>query len=215
MKQSGDFGNSLPASNSSQIHVHKPGVGIIPDSPTAKIQRRVAQTGCRHSRDTNINCFPAHVLAMFGNSHSRAPEIFVAPRCAITADDVDFGFGSSQARSQIIQQVEKPRIKSGHIARSMISQKMIQPAHGVWNIGVAPTVHDVDSLMGVQMEKNQSAFCGTGIRRCRNSYRQQKCRCENNRGTKKQSGGSPSDHVGRIPRGSISFDEDAIASAGR
>lgn len=128
------LGNSLPAPNGSEIHVDKAGSRIVPDSSTMQIQRRVAQTGGRHSRDANIDCFSSHVLAMFGNSLSRAPKILVAPGCAIAADDVNFGFGTSHGGSQVAQEIEKSRIERGYVARSVISQEMVEPRDCVRNI---------------------------------------------------------------------------------
>ncbi len=95
---------------------------------------------------------------MFGHARGRPPEELVAPGRAVAADDVDLSSRASHRCGEVAQQVEKPGIQGGYIARSVISQKMIELVNGSGKIRIAKSVNDTYPLVGMQMEQQQSVL---------------------------------------------------------
>src|SRR5690242_10174679 len=82
-------------------------------------------------------------------------EVFIAPRRAIPAHDVDFRIRTSQCRIQIVQQIEDARIVFVNIARPMITKISIELSQSFRIISVPVPINDVDPLsrMGVKQTK--------------------------------------------------------------
>ncbi len=138
------------------IDVHKLRLRIVADATAMQTQGGIADFGGGHSRDANVDSLPFDVLAVHGHAGGGAAKEFVAPRSAVAADDINLSAGTAEGRGKVVQQIEKPRVQLGYVTGSVVAQKMIQPVDRVREIGIAPLVHDVDALIGVQMEERQA-----------------------------------------------------------
>ena len=82
---------------------------------------RIAKLSRGHARDANIDRHRLHVQAVLRHAVPVRAEEFVAPRSAVTAYHVDLGVRATKRRSQIMEQIEYPRIVLANIAGSVIA----------------------------------------------------------------------------------------------
>ena len=85
-----------------------------------------------------------------------APQVFVAPWSAISANDIDLCSRATRGFHQFIKKIEKTRVVVVHFSRAMITQKVIELIEGRRDIGIAVSVHDIQLFAGV---------CGNSRRR--------------------------------------------------
>jgi hypothetical protein len=89
-------------------------------------QRRVAKGPGAHSGNADVDRHRLHVQAVEGNTVPVFPEELIAPRRAITADDVDLGVGSAYFCTQVVQEIENSRVNVMDIAGSVVAQEMVK-----------------------------------------------------------------------------------------
>ena len=145
-------------------------LGIETDSPAVERNSSVAQDGRRNPRYSDIDRLPFHVQAMRGDARSSGPQEFVAPGCAITADDINFRSCPANQVGQIVEKVKQPFVQLTHVAGTMIAKKLVQAIHCLRHILISSSIHNVDPLVGMGMVKPQAIFWQRrfrGIRRYR------------------------------------------------
>jgi hypothetical protein len=121
---------NLPAANPAYIHVNETRLGIEADSSTVKGESGIPQSCRRNARHADVDGLALHVQTMRCDAGCGAAEKLVAPRCAVTANDVDLGSGPARSGRQIMQQVENARVQLRHVARAVVPQKLIQAIDG-------------------------------------------------------------------------------------
>ena len=87
-------------------------------------------------------------------------QVVIAPRSAVTADNVDGAIGMAEAAHQIVQQVELFQVVIFHVPGTMIAQKMIELRYRIRQITIADAIHHIDVLSGVQMVEPESILLG-------------------------------------------------------
>ncbi len=87
-----------------------------------QIQRGISQDGCRNSGQANINGLCLHMETMLGYARVRAsmPQKLVAPRRAISADNIDLAIDVVTGRGQIVEQVEQAGIDVTDLTGAMV-----------------------------------------------------------------------------------------------
>lgn len=111
---------------------------------------------CRgNAGDPDINCHRLHVEAVKSHAVSVSAEVFIAPGSAIAADYIDFEIRIAERGSEIVQQIEYPRIVRAYIAGAMIAQIVVQAVKGFLIISMAIAVDDIEPLACMRMEKPQ------------------------------------------------------------
>ncbi len=144
-------GKVLPAANAAYVYVNKIGLRVIAHSTTAQSQRRIANFRAGNSWNTNIDGFCFHVLAMLGNPVPMLPQVVIAPRGAVPADNIDFAVGVSQLDHQIVQQIEFLEVVILHVTRAMVTQKMVQLRDTVGQVLITDPINHIDVFASVQM----------------------------------------------------------------
>ena len=86
----------LPAANAAHVYVNKIRLRVIAHSAAAHRQRCIANLRAGNSWNANIDGLSFHVLAMLSNPVPMLPQVVVAPRRAVPADNIDFAVGVSQ-----------------------------------------------------------------------------------------------------------------------
>jgi len=119
---------------------------IVADAAAIQGQGGRSQLFRADSGNANVDGLRLHVQAVSGYAARTAAKEGIAPGRAIPADHVDLRFWASQFRSQIAEQVEKPRIKVVHLAGAMIAQKIVQLGYGFRHVMIAFAVDHVDRL---------------------------------------------------------------------
>src|SRR5689334_7687971 len=94
------------------------------------------------------------------------PQKLIAPRRAISADDLNFSAGTSHRRDQVGEEIEDPRVVMIDLAGAMVAEEMIQPREGLRNVARRAPVNHIDALSGVGVIKAQMA-CVLGSDRFR------------------------------------------------
>lgn len=149
-------GMDLPAANRPEIHVDKLRLGIVADTAAVQAERGVAQASGGNAGNANVDGLAEHVLAVLRDPDRRAAQKFVAPRRAITANDVNLGAGMADRGSQIAEQIEKARIEIGDVTGAVIAQEMVEFVHGIGEIRIPLAINDIDALIGVQVIEQQA-----------------------------------------------------------
>jgi hypothetical protein len=85
-------------------------------------------------------------------------EKLVAPGTAISANNVNFGLRTSYQCGQLMEQVEKTWVKSINRPSSMITEKSIKTIDRIGEVSVAPTVDQINLLVGVGMVEPEPVF---------------------------------------------------------
>lgn len=100
--------------------------------------------------------------AVLGDAGMRAsvPQKFIAPRSAVSANDIDFAIRIVKGSSQSIEKVKKLRIEMMYIPGPMIPKKVIQLSKSVGQVGVAAPIHDVQPLASMRVVEAQTVFPG-------------------------------------------------------
>src|SRR5690349_3245514 len=114
----------LPAPNPAHIHVNKIRNRVVPDATASESQRRIPELRGSGPRKADIDRLGLHVKAVLGHTRRVGSKVLVAPRSAITADDVDLGVRATDGLGGIRQQVEKPGIEVMHLPGAMIPKEM-------------------------------------------------------------------------------------------
>jgi hypothetical protein len=146
---------SLPVANAADVDVHEIRVSVIADSASMKRYCSVSQSRRGDAGDPDINCHRLHVEAVKGHSVSVCAEVFITPGGAIAADYIDFEIRIAERGSEIVQEIEDPRIIGANIARTVIAQIVAQPIKRFPVVSVAIAVDDVEALSCMGMEKVQ------------------------------------------------------------
>ena len=155
-------GRLLPAANAAYVYVNKIGLRVIAHSAAAHRQRRIADLSAGDSWNANIDGLGFHVLAVFGNPVAMLPQVVVAPRGPIPADNVDFAVGVSQLDQQIVQQIEFLEVIILHVTGAVVAQKMVQLRNTVRQVLIADPIDHIDMFAGVQVIEAQPV--GSSIR---------------------------------------------------
>ena len=103
----------------------------------------VSQSRGGNAGDPDINCHRLHVEALSGHAVSVSAEELIAPGCAIAADNIDLEIWIAERGSQIVQQVEHPRIICANIPGTVIPQIMVEPLKRFLIVSPAIAVDDV------------------------------------------------------------------------
>ena len=85
----------LPAANAAYVYVNEIRLRVIAHPTPAHRQRRIANLRAGKSWNAHIDGFCFHVLAMLGNPVPMLPQVVIAPRGAVPADNIDFAVGVS------------------------------------------------------------------------------------------------------------------------
>lgn len=133
---------------------------IVTDPAAMQFKRGVPHDRGWNSGQTNVDGFCLHVEAVLGDARVRVsvPQILVAPRRAVSTDDINLAIAVMKRSGQVVKQVEQARIKVVDITGAMIPKKAIQLRQGLLRVGVAPAIYEVESLAGVGMIEAQPIF---------------------------------------------------------
>lgn len=133
------------------------GVTIVTHAAAMQLESSIAQDRRRDCRQTNVNSLCLHVQAVPGDTRVRAsvPQVLVALRRAVSANDVDLAVEVVNGRGQIMKKIEQARIKMVDVTSTVIAKKVIQLGQSLLRIGVAPAIHDVEPLAGVCVIETQ------------------------------------------------------------
>ena len=88
-------GSALPAPYGAYVHMNKIRFRIIAHAASLQRHGRIANLGSRNSRNSNIDGFCFHVLAVQRNPWSVFAEIAIAPRGTITTYDINLAIGTA------------------------------------------------------------------------------------------------------------------------
>ena len=136
----------------------KLGLRVETHSAAVQAERGVAQVRRRNSGNANVDRFAQHVLAVLGDSGRGVPQEFVTPARAIAADNINFYPGASHGGGEIAEKVKNPGIQVDHVTRAVVPEEMIELFYRVRDIRFTPAVNDIDSLLRVQVVKQQAVF---------------------------------------------------------
>jgi len=84
-------------------------------------ESRISELGSAHAGYANIDGHGLHVQTVLGHPMTVGPKIFITPRCAVTAHNIDFGIGAPEGNGQIVQKIEDAGIVVANIAGAMIA----------------------------------------------------------------------------------------------
>ena len=129
-------------------------------------ERDVPKFGSAHARHAYIDCQGLHVQTVDSYTMPVAAKVFITPGGPVTTHHVDLSIGASDAKCQIMKQVEHARIVLVNITRPMIAQVMADPCQGVGIILIAMTIDDVQALPGVSVKEAQPVGGGLCRKRC-------------------------------------------------
>ena len=151
---------SLPAPDSANVNVDEIGLTVVAHPPPMQFKSGIAQLGCRHTRQPDINRFRLHVQAVLGDSGVRAarPQKLVRAGSAISADDIDLGRGTTEGSCQVVQQVEHARIVVVHITGAIVAQVLVEAVERLRQVCVATAIDDVEPLVGMGVVEPQPVF---------------------------------------------------------
>lgn len=90
---------------------------------------------------------------VLGNTGGAGAQEFVAPWRTVAADDGYLGIGPPRGGGKVRQKIKEMRIVMKLLAGAVVTQKVIQLAECVVEVGVATAIDDVDALAGVSMEQ--------------------------------------------------------------
>jgi len=159
--------------------MHKIGLGIVANTAAPQRQGRIADCCGRYSRDSNIDGFGFHMLAVQRDAVPSLAEITIAPWNAVAADDVDLSVGTSQLDQEIMQQVEFLDVVVLYIAGAVVAEKMVQLSDAIREILIANTIDYVEVFAGMEVIKTKPVGRRLGWGCCT-------CRFGSRRRTKRQ-----------------------------
>ena len=87
----------------------------------------------------------------YAGVRASAAEELVAPRRAISADDVDLTIGIVDSRGQIVKQVEYARIEMAYLTGAVVAEKVVEFRQSLRRVRVAVPVHNVEPLARVRV----------------------------------------------------------------
>jgi hypothetical protein len=106
------------------------------------------------------------------------PEIFVAARRSVSADDVNLGVSAAHGSGSIRQNIKNPRIEVMHLSGAMVAEEVIELRQSFGNICVAVTIDDIQMLPRMSVEEPQMALLygwgGSGYGNHRKNRKQRK-----------------------------------------
>ena len=119
-------------------------------------RRGIAHLGGGNAGDADVDGFGFHVLAVLGDSVAVLAEVVVAPRGAISADDIDHAIGVAEPGHQVMEEVELFHVIVLYVAGAVIAQEVVELSDGLRQVVVADAVDDVDVFAGVQVVEMQT-----------------------------------------------------------
>src|ERR1035438_2849478 len=137
----------LPVANPAHIDVDEIRTCVIAYSASMQGDCSVSQSRGGNAGDPDINCHRLHVEALSGHAVSVSAEELIAPGCAIATDNIDLEIRIAERGSQIVQQVEHPRIICANITGTVIPQIMVEPLKRFLIVSPAIAVDDVPLKM--------------------------------------------------------------------
>ncbi len=114
---------------------------------------RVAKFRGGHPWNTNVDCHGLHVQAVLRHAVTVKAEIFITPRGAIAADNLDLGVRAAECRSQVMQKIEYARIVVVNIAGTVIAQVPIKALERIGVVCLPVPVDDVEPFPGVGVKE--------------------------------------------------------------
>jgi hypothetical protein len=145
----------LPAANAAHVYVNKIRLRVIAHTTAAHRQRRIANFRAGNPGNANIDGLRFHVLAMLSNPVPVFPQVVVAPRGAVPADNIDFAVGVSQLGHQIVQQIEFLQVIILHVTRAVVTQKMVQLRDTVRKVLITNPIDHINMFASVQVIEPQ------------------------------------------------------------
>ena len=124
---------------------------VIANTTPMKVQRGIAQSRCRNSRQADVNGHGLHVQAVLGYGRRAAPQKFVAPRSSIATDNVNFLVWPTRGSNQIVKQIEDPGIVGMDFTRSVITQEVFQLLERHRIIGVSMAIDNIKTLVRMRV----------------------------------------------------------------
>ena len=92
---------------------------------------------------------------MLGNAMAVFPQVVVAPRGAISADNVDFAIRMAQLDQQIVQKIELLHVILLHVTGAVVAKKMVQLRNTIRQVLIAYAVDHIDMFAGMQVIETQ------------------------------------------------------------
>src|SRR5271156_163117 len=146
----------LPAADAPDVDVDEVGLGVVSDPAALHGERGIAHLGGGNAGYADVDGLGFHVLAVLGDSVAVLAEVGVAPRGAVSADNVDHAVRVAKAGHQIMEEVELLDVVILHVAGAVVAQEVIELGNGFGQITVADAVDDVDVLAGMQVVEMQT-----------------------------------------------------------
>src|SRR5437899_1979886 len=119
-------------------------------------ERGISQLRRRDSRYADVNGHRLHVQAAGGDAVSMSSKEFVAPGCAVAADNIDLGIGIPKRGHQVVQQVKYTGIVFVNLASAMVPQVAVELRQGFPVVTFGVAVDDVKALPCVGVEQTQA-----------------------------------------------------------
>ena len=131
--------------------MHEIGAAIVTNSAEMQAHCRITHLGCGNARQANVDGFGLHVQTVEGDTGMRAAasQKLVAPRRAVSADNVDLAAGIAKRRRQIVEKVKEAGIEMPHVSRAMVAQIVIESVQRFGDISITAAVNDVEPLVSV------------------------------------------------------------------
>jgi hypothetical protein len=115
-------GAQLPAPDAPHVHVHEIRSCVVADTTTMQRQGSVPQLCGGNPGHPNVDGHCLHVETVAGHAMSMSTKKFIAPRCAVAADDINLKIGISEGNSKLVQEVEYSRIVLMNLFGTVIAQ---------------------------------------------------------------------------------------------
>jgi hypothetical protein len=131
---------------------------IISYAAAPESQGRVPKLQSRCTRKADIDRFREHMKTVLRHADRVRPEILVARRRSISADDVNLGVGAAHGSGGIRQNVENPRVVVMHLSGTVVAEEMVELRQSLGNVGIAVAIHDIQMFPGMRVVKPQVAL---------------------------------------------------------
>jgi hypothetical protein len=141
--------------------------GIVAHAAAVKGKGDIAQASSFYAGYSEIDGLRLDVQAILGNPFAMGAKKLVAPRCAVSANDIDFSAGTAHGYRQLLQDVIELGIEMMNLSGAMISEEIVELRDSVWNVLIPSTVHDVKPLARMRVIQTEAIFLRQYSRGCR------------------------------------------------
>ena len=132
--------------------------GIVAHAAAVKGKGDIAQMSSFHPGYSEVDRLRLDVEAISGNPFAMGAQIRVAPGCAVTANDIDFSFGTTRGHREFLQDVKELGVEMMNLSSAMIPEEVVEFRDSVWKVLIPTTVQDIKPLARMRMIQTETVF---------------------------------------------------------